>query len=395
MSHGAWSQDTQDRWFYGALAVSLLAVAWVVAPFLDALLFASATVVVSWPLYVRVASRLGGRSYAAAVVTGLGIVLLVLVPIALLGWWFVQEATVFVSRVVAMADQGELQRTVEDWVWTVQFPGRDWLFARLPEDTEPLAVVLDSLQQVVAGAGNRIASSLPSLVGSVLGAGLDLLVYAFAVITLYVEGPAVLRTAMQISPLRDVYEKRLFEVFREFATNMLIGSLATAAVQATIAGVGYAIAGVSSLVFVTLLTALSSFIPMVGTGLVWIPTALYVGATQGWGWGVFLAVWNAGLTGTIDNVVRPLFIRGRSQIHPLAILLAVLGGLAWLGLAGALVGPVLVAVLAAMLTIWREDFSVPGEEPPLPKLDGTAPPAAPAVPDPDEATEERGVSSPR
>jgi predicted PurR-regulated permease PerM len=392
VSHGAWSADTQDRWFYGALVLAFLAVAWVVAPFLDALLFASATVVVSWPIYVRVAARLGGRSYAAAVITGLGIVLLVLVPILLLGWWFVQEATVAVGRVVTMADQGELRTNVELWIQTVDFPGRDWLLERLPADTEPLVVILGSIQQLVAGAGNRLVASLPSLVGSVVGAGLDLLVYALAVVTLYVEGPALLRTAMQVSPLRDAYERRLFEVFREFATNMLFGSIATSAVQGFVAGVGYAIVGVGSLVFVTLLTAMSSFVPVVGTSVVWIPMALYIGATHGWQWGVFVAVWNAGLTGTIDNVVRPLFIRGRSQIHPLAIVLAVLGGLAWLGIAGALVGPVIVAVLAAMLTIWREDYSVPGDEPPLPRLDGTALPATPVVADAERASEDAGVS---
>src|SRR5262245_46493229 len=87
VARGAWSADTQDRWFYGLLALASLAVVWLMLPFLDALLFASATVVVTWPLYVRVAERLGGRSYAAAVVTGLGIVLLVLVPVTLLAWW--------------------------------------------------------------------------------------------------------------------------------------------------------------------------------------------------------------------------------------------------------------------------------------------------------------------
>jgi len=382
VARGSWSADTQDRWFYGLLALGFLAVGWIILPFLDALLFASATVVVSWPLYERVAARLGGRSYAAAVMTGLGIVVLVLVPISLLAWWFVQEATDALRGLLALNAEGVFQTRVEEWLRTADFPGRAWLTARLPEGTDPLAVVMRPVQQLVASVGELVATSLPSLLGSVVGAAIDLLVYAFAVITLYVEGPALLRTAMQISPLRDVYERRLFEVFREFATNMLLGSIATATVQGLIAGIGYAIAGVESLVLVTLLTAMSAFVPVVGTAVVWIPTAIYMGATYGWGWGVFLAVWNAGLTGTIDNVLRPLFIRGRSQIHPLAILLAVLGGLAWLGLAGALVGPVLVAALAAMLTIWREDFADPADEPEMPNLSGDAPPATPAVNDP-------------
>jgi predicted PurR-regulated permease PerM len=143
-------------------------------------------------------------------------------------------------------------------------------------------------------------------------------------------------------------------------------------VQALVATTGYAIAGAPNLVLLGLLTAVFSFIPLIGTSIVWIPVTLWVAANHGLGWAAFLVAWSLGLTGTIDNVLRPLFLRGRSPIHPLLIFLSVLGGLYWLGLPGALVGPVTVAVFLALYRIWGEQLAEQGVSFP----DATPPPTA-------------------
>ena len=61
-------------------------------------------------------------------------------------------------------------------------------------------------------------------------------------------------------------------------------------------------------------------------------------------------------SGQIDHIVRPLFMRGSTNIHPLLVFLAAFGGLAWMGIPGALVGPVIVAFFVAMYTSYVEDF---------------------------------------
>ena len=78
--------------------------------------------------------------------------------------------------------------------------------------------------------------------------------------------------------------------------------------------------------------------------------------TAGWAWAGFLIAWSVLFTGTVDNVVKPLFLRGSSDIHPLLIFLAVFGGMAWMQLPGILVGPVLVAFFLSLYTIYCEDY---------------------------------------
>ncbi|MFN7143792.1 MAG: AI-2E family transporter, partial [Myxococcota bacterium] len=93
----------------------------------------------------------------------------------------------------------------------------------------------------------------------------------------------------------------------------------------------------------------------VGTALVWVPLTAQLVLSEQWGTAIFVLAWSIGVTASIDNVVRPLIVRGQSGIHPLLILLGVLGGLQWLGIVGVLIGPVLVAILVTLLTIYTEE----------------------------------------
>lgn len=349
---GQWSTATRDRAVGVAFVVTGVVLVLLIWPFLDALLFASATVVVTWPLYQRVLARTGGRTRLASALTTVGIGLLLLAPLSVLGVWFVQETVAFVNQFVEMATDGELQARARELLARFEPVLRE-VTARTGIKLDPAALV-PPLQRGLVAAGQGLARTLPEWLGSVLVAALDAFVFLFAVLTLYSEGPRLAAAARRISPMRAAHTERLFEVFREFSTNMAIGAVGTAVLQGAVASVGYTIAGVPNLVLVTLLTVVFGFVPFVGTAMVWVPATVWTTANHGWGWGLFLFAWSAGLTGSIDNLVRPFLLRGRSAIHPLPIFLSVLGGIAWMGLPGALVGPVCVAVFLALYQIWTE-----------------------------------------
>lgn len=344
-----WSQATQDRWFYGFLAVSVGAVGLLFLPYLDALLFAATTVVVTWPVFSRVLERCGGRRFVASSITSLLILGLVLIPNTILALWFVRQALDLTQQAMRFVSSGEAETMLGEALAALEFLG-------VPQPEDPMQVVMDRLQELVFTVAQTVGTVVPGLVGSFVEVTIDGTVYVFAVVTLYVEGPRVARALMQLSPMNDAYEQRLFQVFREFSNNMVVGSLATAAIQGAVAGVGFWLVGIEQAVFFSMLSAVMSFLPVVGAAIVWGPLVLYVWMAEGTGWALLLTVWSVGLTSTVDNLVRPLFLRGRSDIHPLLIFLAVVGGITWMGFPGALMGPVLVAAFLALFTIYREDY---------------------------------------
>jgi len=351
-----WTKPTRDRWFLGFLALATFSVGVLFWPFVYVLLFASTTVVVTWPIYERVLLRSRGHRGMAAGITVALLALIVFGPLGTLMYLFITEAIVVVDQIGDYVQGGDLEAAVQtlrhDYVPALLTTYADYL----PKDFDPIDAVLGPLQQALVALLNTAGGSLPALLNRLVSTGIDAVIFLFAVVTLYMEGPAVLAVFKNLIPIEDSYLEHLFRVFREFANNMVVGSLLTAALQGVVAGIGYFAVGVERGVFLGICTAAFSFVPMVGTLVIWLPVCIYVGATEGWAWAAGLALWNLLVTGSVDNVVKPLILRGSSQIHPLLIFLAVFGGLAWMNVPGLLIGPVVVAFFLALYTIYCEDW---------------------------------------
>lgn len=363
MTQSPWSKQTSDQWFLGLFVVSTVLCVYLLSPYLYVLSAAAALVVVTWPLYQRVLDRVGQQRIPAALITGAVLFFMVFGPLSTVAYLFAVEA-VSVAQVGVNWVQGDgLGATVQEaralrqHPWVLQVLA--WLpaeFAQTLERTDPLGTLLGPLQSAAVSALNRLSSAVPDLIGGAVNAGIDAMIFVFAVFTFFMEGPALVGFAKKISPIDDAYEDRLFAVFAEFANNMVVASLVTAGLQGVVASAGYAIAGADRAIFLGILTAIFSFIPFVGTGLVWVPVAAVVGWESGLGWAAFVAAWSIGCTGTVDNLVKPMLLRGGADIHPLLVFLSVFGGMAWLGVPGALVGPLLISMFLAMYTIYCVDF---------------------------------------
>jgi predicted PurR-regulated permease PerM len=213
-----------------------------------------------------------------------------------------------------------------------------------------------SVQNAAVAALRFAGGELPGIVSAVVNLSIDSLFYIFAILVLFVEGPRILVLFKRLLPVDERYTSDVFQVFGEFSRNMVVGSIATSAIQGVIAGIGFAVAGLEKVIFLSILVFFGSFIPVVGTPVVWVPVVIYMVGTGDYGMAVFLALWCLILVGTIDNILRPLFMRGNSEMHALLIFLAVFGGMYWMGLAGVLVGPIIVAVFMALYRIYVRDF---------------------------------------
>jgi predicted PurR-regulated permease PerM len=117
-----------------------------------------------------------------------------------------------------------------------------------------------------------------------------------------------------------------------------------------LAGAAFAVVGIHSAVFWGTIMAVLSFVPGIGTALVWVPAAIILAATgqpaRGIGLGVFCAV----VVGSIDNLLRPILVGRDTQMHELMILFGTLGGIIMFGVVGIIIGPI---VAALFVTVWE------------------------------------------
>jgi predicted PurR-regulated permease PerM len=182
-----------------------------------------------------------------------------------------------------------------------------------------------------------------------------LLIFGITLFATYVGGPDFLALLREASPLGPNVARRLGLAFRETGRGLFIGIGLTSASQATLATVGYAVAGVNRPLAMGVLTFFATLIPGIGLGLIWIPicTALYL--TKHTTAAIGLALFMALIVGSIDNFLRPIFARvGRLDLPATVLILAIVSGFMAFGPWGLLWGPLCVRMGVEGLRIARE-----------------------------------------
>jgi predicted PurR-regulated permease PerM len=129
---------------------------------------------------------------------------------------------------------------------------------------------------------------------------------------------------------------------------MVYGTGVTAIAQGVLIAVGFALVGLPSPIVFGVLAALFALVPMAGTPFVWVPAAIVLAVQGRYGAALFIAIWGAA-TSTIDNFLRPILVSGRAQVGTLTVFIGVLGGVSAFGPIGIFLGPLVLALVIAVV----------------------------------------------
>ena len=213
-------------------------------------------------------------------------------------------------------------------------------------DRDDLAVNLEkAAKQFLAPLALRTTQFLWQML---VGAAIMLLgTYYF-----FADGTAMLQSLLRLSPVENSRTRELIDQFDSVTRAVVVATLLSAFVQGLLAGVGFYVAGVSSVFLLTALAILFALVPFVGTAIIWAPVCLWLFGVDGHTTAaIVLAVYCMVVVSTVDNVVKPMVLQGRSNLHPLLALLSVLGGVDALGPIGIFVGPMIVAFLQTLINM--------------------------------------------
>ncbi len=354
--------------FLAFFILLLILVARLFYPFMTVLLWAGLVYVLLEPLHRRVSRRRDGSERSSPARTGiagafaLGGVLLFAIPTIALGSALVRQAGALASSVMATLDRNPalLDLSPDGLI--------GGLVSRLTEGSVDLSAIdlKGEIKRFVAGkAGTIIGFS-----GLVLkdAAGL-VLTLAFMVFTLYfffADGRHLVGIVIRAMPIERSYTTLFLTKLKETGRQLVLGYFLVALFQGSVM-LGLCLAfGIEGALVVACLTAVASFVPMVGTALVWVPVAATMAlAGNRMGALAFLAL-SAILVATLDNFIRPFLLRDRLKIHPLLIFFAILGGLQVFGFNGLLLGPLLLMLFFAAAELFdkvyeREEPEAEGE----------------------------------
>ena len=328
----------------GALVIGF----WLFRPFLKAVAFATVIGIGFYPLYLRI-SRFARAPNKAALLTTL-IVLLIFVLPTLLITSAAGAELIKVARY--LGDRSTQEGGAVAYLTHKQQNALQWLGQYVDVEVLHLQEAMVNLPGKVSGfllaAGTGIIGELTGFAGNAI---LTFLILFFV----FRDGPVAIENFILLLPLSPHRSGRLLSGVRDGIVATLYGMLAVGIAQGLLTGAALAILRVPSALLLGLTAAICSLIPIAGTALVWVPAAIYLIATGHFVKGVVLLLFGALVVGMVDNILRPLVIGSKVELHPLLLLFAVLGGLQAFGFIGIFVGPVVLSLIAALTTMVREE----------------------------------------
>jgi predicted PurR-regulated permease PerM len=348
--------------FFFALLLGLLYGAFLIlSPFLKALVWSAILALLFYPGYAWLLQALRGRATAAALIVIVLMTLVVVLPGIRLAGYLSREAVDLVRTLgLLMTQEGAEAWKQESWVQRLM---GWWSF--LGMELASLDVEVDWKELVLQGA----KSSSSALVSQVTGVAQNLLLFVANFIVVLIslffflrDGAGFFYRLRRLLPMDQERQERLFSNIVNATTAVVHGCLVVAVIQGLLAGVAYWLLGVPYAVVWGVLTAFVALLPMGGTTIVSVPATIYLFLQGETVRAIILLAWCVGVVGTVDNILKPIFIGTRLKLPLIFLFFGILGGLVVFGALGIILGPVLFALLAALLDVYSEEYGAAAEE---------------------------------
>jgi predicted PurR-regulated permease PerM len=350
----------QEGFLVALIVLAMAGLIWLFLPFLPALFFSLIVATATYQLFLKLQHRWKLTDTLAATLMSILIFFTVIAPITYL-------------LVEISLRAGELYGSVQGWVDAQDSESLKKIYTetaeKLPfnlgDQTALISQVGENLNKLITAAKNTVIFILRSVLGNTAGFLTFVFLSVFALFFFYRDGDDVARQLKVLSPLPNRYDEMLMVRFSSLATVLTISVVVVALLQGLSFGILMSFMGLPAL-FLGIGIAVTSFIPVVGSALIWIPVAIYL-YLQGEIWqAVLVAIWGMVVMGfIIDNVLRPVMIQKISKglpdggnlgalDHTLLTVLSTLAGLIQFGIIGMLFGPVIAAMAIAIFDVYEQ-----------------------------------------
>jgi len=310
--------------------------------FLMTLLLAAVLTGLMYPLYGWLLRRMRGRRTLASLLTLVVAVVAVFSPLITIAGIVVQQAISLTTNAKGMIqpylDDPELLRSQ-----LALIPGSARIEPLLPQIAERGAQVVSSLGAFLV---KQVSAATSGTVVFLFHAAILL----YAMFFFFVHGERYLRAVLSYLPFSDEDSQRLTARFASVTKATVKGTLLIGVIQGTINGLAFWIVDLPAPTFWGVVMVVLSVVPAIGGALVWVPAAILLALTGRIGEAITLILICAGVSGSVDNLLRPRLVGRDTQMPDLVILISTLGGIGFFGAPGFIVGPL---VAAFFITLWQ------------------------------------------
>lgn len=341
-------QSFEARAFLLLLAASSVLFGWLLLPFFDVLFWSVVIAVLFSPVHVRLRDNYGMKPNLASLLTVLLCLFIIILPLAWLLYSCVAEGVALYDRL--SAGTASLVDAVDRL--KEHFPeAQAWLaqYGYTPEQIKA------TLSKTALSMGSLIAKNTMALGGSAAQLLTNLALVLYISFFLVRDGGRIRELLIRALPFGDHREERLFSKFAGVMRATVKGSLLVAMAQGALGGLMFWILDIRAAVLWGVVMTILSLIPVVGSALIWLPTALYLIAVGHYWEGGLLITYGACVIGLADNLLRPLLVGRDTKLPDFLVLLSTLGGFMLFGMDGFVTGPTLAVLFVTVWQIFMEE----------------------------------------
>jgi len=339
----------KTEWLYKTFSLAIILILFylfyqVISPFLSTLAWSMVLSITFYPLY-KLFLNLVKRPWAASLITLLIILIIMLGPFSYVVGSLVRETTDVYST---LEKKGfESLTNIDNYPAVSAFFNKFSsykIFERI--DLQQSAV------ETLKSLGKTIAEHTKNLFKNAVLMIVSFIIMCITTFYFLKDGSTLATFIKKLLPFSEAQKDRLEQRVKQMVIAAIYGGLAVGVAQGILGGIAFFLFGLPSPVFWGTAMAILSLVPLFGCTIIWLPTGIYLILIGSVGKGIGFLVYCLLLITSIDNVIKPLVIGGRTKLHTLLVFFSVLGGINFLGFLGFILGPLITALCLSLLEIY-------------------------------------------
>lgn len=336
-----------------ALIITLFAF---LKPFFTSLLFAGIIATAIYPLHKILKEKVKVPESLSAFFSMILTLVLVITPFTYFFFFLAGEATLAyntISNRVNELTAGDI--TLLPGIIRNSFIG---VWFDKVQDLSPFSTadVMSAVTEVIGSFSRILITQSTNLLKQIPVLLIHTIIFLLIFFYFIRDGEKLIRYVNSLLPLSGEYRKEVFQKLKKLSYGVIYGLFGAAIAQGFLVGVGFYIVGISNAAFWGTIAGLFSPLPYVGVSVIWVPATIYLLITQQWLPAILLGAWCMAIVNFADNIVKPYIIGSSARIHPLALLLVLIGGVFGFGIKGLFFGPLLLTLALTFLHIYELEY---------------------------------------
>lgn len=343
--------------FFGLLILLIVVLSFiVVSPFITAILAGIILSYIFYPVYSKLNNKIKRKNLSSLIVTIL-VILILTVPL-----YFVINA---VSREAYTTYILTKQKVSSGTLITTDCESDQSSVCKIVnyiEEKFKNPQIRYQFDSTIKKGSTYVIDNASNILLSVPNFFLNFFIVFFVLFFFLRDGHLFVKKIEKLLPLKDTHKKYVSKKFNDVMFAVLYGSIIVSIIQGALGGLGFLIFGVPSPILWGIVMMFFSLIPYLGSSIIWFPAAvllIFNGYIQLDNIiilkGFLLILWGIFIVGLADNILKPKIIGDKAKIHPVLVLLGVLGGLKIFGFIGLIIGPIILAFLTTFIKIYEDE----------------------------------------